>query len=182
MNKIYESRQQIVSNYKFYNDILPKGYLKVHFKPLSYYGYNTSLSHIPNYIFKYNNPMPNNQPSVIIRDDNKKPNKSLTKISKNKFKPLNYNLDNQNEQNNIYNRFKTESMINNEATQRIFDSTMLNICQSDYNKNFKTNGVKVFYTKNNLYLPSITERMKNKKPRYDREERKIYRAYETSFN
>ena len=154
MNKIYESRQQIVSNYKFYNDILPKGYLKVHFKPLSYYGYNTSLSHIPNYIFKYNNPMPNNQPSVIIRDDNKKPNKSLTKISKNKFKPLNYNLDNQNEQNNIYNRFKTESI----------------------------NGVKVFYTKNNLYLPSITERMKNKKPRYDREERKIYRAYETSFN
>ena len=73
-------------------------------------------------------------------------------------------------------------MINKEATQRIFDSTMLNNCQSDYNKNFRTNGVKVFNTKNNLYLPSITERMKNKKPRYDREERKIYRAYETSFN
>ena len=31
-------------------------------------------------------------------------------------------------------------------------------------------------------IPSITERMKNLKPRYDREERNIYKGYKTAFN
>ena len=73
MNKIFQSREQIVENYKFYRELLPKGYMKVYFKPLSYYGYNTSLSNIPNYIFKYNNPSnKKNQRSVIIKEEDKK--------------------------------------------------------------------------------------------------------------
>ena len=32
MNKIFQSREQIVENYKFYRELLPKGYMKVYFK------------------------------------------------------------------------------------------------------------------------------------------------------
>ena len=181
MNKIFQSREQIVENYKFYSELLPKGYLKVHFKPLSYYGYNTSLSQIPNYIFKYNNPLlKRNQRSVIIKDDDKKPNTIFKNTHKRRFKSLNDNSENKSQQ--VTNNFRTENLFEKEATRRIFDNTMLNTSNNLYSKDFKTNGVKVYNTKNNLYLPSITERMKNLKPRYDREERNFQKGYETAFN
>ena len=180
MNKIFQSREQIVENYKFYRELLPKGYMKVYFKPLSYYGYNTSLSNIPIYIFKNNNPsIKKNQRSVIIREEDKKLKTYKKKTHKRRFKSLNDNFENP----IVTNNFRTENHIfEKEATIRIFDSTMLNISNDLYNKDFKTNGVKVYNTKNNIYLPSITERMKNLKPRYDREERNIQKGYETDLN
>ena len=183
MNKIYESRGHIVENYKFYNRLLPKGYLKVNFKPLSNYNYNVSLSHLPNYIFKYNkNSLSPYQKSVILRNDNKKPFKSNNKHhnfrSRFNIKSLdNFHLDDDLKRNkNIKKKDLTKTI-----STKIFDSTTINICQSNSSKNFKSNGVKVFYTKNNLYLPSITERLKKLKPRYEREELNFSIGYETLF-
>ena len=183
MNKIYESRGHIVENYKFYNKILPKGYLKVHFKPLSYYDYNVSLIHLPNYIFKYNKKsLSPYQKSVILRSDNKIPYKSNKKnslTSRFNVKSLD-RLDLNDDLKRIKN--STKKNLTKTVSTKIFDSTMLNICQSHSSNNFKSHGVKVFYTKNNLYLPSITERLKKLKPRYEREELNFKNGYQTLFN
>ena len=183
MNKIYESRGYIIENYKFYNKILPKGYLKVNFKPLSNYDYNVSLRHLPNYIFKYNKKsFSPYQKSVILKNDNKKPFNSNRKNNfRNRFNIK--SLDNFYSDKDInINKQITKNDLKKTVSTKIFDSTMLNICQSHSSKNFKSNGVKVFYTKNNLYLPSITERLKKLKPRYEREEINFSNTEQKPFN
>ena len=178
MEKIIESREKIYDNYLFYRKILPNNSLKCNLRPLEGYSpiyqkYPKSLfsnNNIPNNIKNKNNNKNNNNivgnliqnGKTIILSNNKK---DFEKINKNN-KPIPTNKKRLNEDNKI----NDEDIIYKKGFNKVFDIGQIKQNSAfGGSKNFKSHSVQIYEYKNNLYLPSISQRLKFNRPRYDRE-------------
>ena len=178
MEKIIESREKIYDNYLFYRKILPNNSLKCNLRPLEGYSpiyqkYPKSLfsnNNTPNKIKNKNNNKNNNNivgnliqnGKTIILSNNKK---DFEKINKNN-KPIPTNKKRLNEDNKI----NDEDIIYKKGFNKVFDIEQIKQNSAfGGSKNFKSHSVQIYEYKNNLYLPSISQRLKFNKPRYDRE-------------
>jgi hypothetical protein len=181
MDIIIKSREKIYDNFLFYRRILPNNSLKCNLRPLEGYSpiyqkYPKSLfnnSQTPNNKIKKNNSnknignliqngktiiLTNNKKDFEKNNNNNKINKGIQTIKK----KLNCDDDKKNDENdfNIYKKgFNKVYDINQIKQNSAFGGS----------KNFKSHGVQIYEYKNNLYLPSISQRLKYNKPRYDRE-------------
>ena len=178
MEKIIEAREKIYDNYLFYRKILPNNSLKCNLRPLE--GYSPIYQKYPKSLFSNNN-SPNNiknknnnknnnnivgnliqNGKTIILSNNKK---DFEKINKNN-KPIPTNKKRLNEDNKI----NDEDIIYKKGFNKVFDIEQIKQNSAfGGSKNFKSHSVQIYEYKNNLYLPSISQRLKFNKPRYDRE-------------
>ena len=178
MEKIIESREKIYDNYLFYRKILPNNSLKCNLRPLEGYSpiyqkYPKSLfsnNNIPNNIKNKNNNKNNNNivgnliqnGKTIILTNNKK---DLEKINRNN-KPILINKKKLNDDNKI----NEEDNIYKKGFNKVYDINQIKQNSAfGGSKNFKSHSVQIYEYKNNLYLPSISQRLKYNRPRYDRE-------------
>ena len=182
MERIIKSREKIYDNFLFYRKILPNNSLKCNLRPLE--GYSPIYQKYPKSLFNNNHTSNNNKikknnsnknignliqnGKTIILTNNKKDfekNNNNNKINKGIQtikKKLNCDDDKKNDENdfNIYKKgFNKVYDINQIKQNSAFGGS----------KNFKSHGVQIYEYKNNLYLPSISQRLKYNKPRYDRE-------------
>jgi hypothetical protein len=178
MEKIIESREKIYDNYLFYRKILPNNSLKCNLRPLE--GYSPIYQKYPKSLFSNNN-SPNNiknknnnknnnnivgnlikNGKTIILTNNKK---DLEKINRNN-KPILINKKKLNDDNKI----NEEDNIYKKGFNKVYDINQIKQNSAfGGSKNFKSHSVQIYEYKNNLYLPSISQRLKYNKPRYDRE-------------
>jgi hypothetical protein len=178
MERIIEAREKIYNNYLFYRKILPNNSLKCNLRPLE--GYSPIYQKYPKSLFSNNN-NPNNiknknnnknnnnivgnliqNGKTIILSNNKK---DFEKINKNN-KPIPTNKKRLNEDNKI----NDEDIIYKKGFNKVFDIDQIKQNSAfGGSKNFKSHSVQIYEYKNNLYLPSISQRLKFNKPRYDRE-------------
>ena len=178
MEKIIESREKIYDNYLFYRKILPNNSLKCNLRPLE--GYSPIYQKYPKSLFNNNN-SPNNKKNknnnknnnnivgnliqngkTIILTNNKK---DLEKINRNN-KPI---LINKKKLNDV-NKINEEDNIYKKGFNKVYDINQIKQNSAfGGSKNFKSHSVQIYEYKNNLYLPSISQRLKFNKPRYDRE-------------
>ena len=178
MEKIIESREKIYDNYLFYRKILPNNSLKCNLRPLE--GYSPIYQKYPKSLFSNNN-NPNNiknknnnknnnnivgnliqNGKTIILTNNKK---DLEKINRNN-KPILINKKKLNDDNKI----NEEDNIYKKGFNKVYDINQIKQNSAfGGSKNFKSHSVQIYEYKNNLYLPSISQRLKFNKPRYDRE-------------
>jgi len=178
MEKIIESREKIYDNYLFYRKILPNNSLKCNLRPLE--GYSPIYQKYPKSLFSNNN-SPNNiknknnnknnnnivgnliqNGKTIILTNNKK---DLEKINRNN-KPILINKKKLNDDNKI----NEEDNIYKKGFNKVYDINQIKQNSAfGGSKNFKSHSVQIYEYKNNLYLPSISQRLKFNKPRYDRE-------------
>ena len=178
MEKIIESREKIYDNYLFYRKILPNNSLKCNLRPLE--GYSPIYQKYPKSLFNNNN-SPNNKKNknnnknnnnivgnliqngkTIILTNNKK---DLEKINRNN-KPILINKKKLNDDNKI----NEEDNIYKKGFNKVYDINQIKQNSAfGGSKNFKSHSVQIYEYKNNLYLPSISQRLKFNKPRYDRE-------------
>ena len=178
MEKIIESREKIYDNYLFYRKILPNNSLKCNLRPLE--GYSPIYQKYPKILFNNNNTTNNNikknnknnsnnsvvnfiqNGKTIILTNNKK---DLEKINRNN-KPILINKKKLNDDNKI----NEEDNIYKKGFNKVYDINQIKQNSAfGGSKNFKSHSVQIYEYKNNLYLPSISQRMKFNKPRYDRE-------------
>ena len=178
MEKIIESREKIYDNYLFYRKILPNNSLKCNLRPLE--GYSPIYQKYPKILFNNNNTSNNNikknnknnsnnsvgnfiqNGKTIILTNNKNDFEKINRINKGiQTKKMRLNDDNKiNDDDNIYKKgFNKVYDINQIKQNSAFGGS----------KNFKSHSVQIYEYKNNLYLPSISQRLKFNKPRYDRE-------------
>ncbi len=178
MEKIIESREKIYDNYLFYRKILPNNSLKCNLRPLE--GYSPIYQKYPKSLFSNNN-SPNNiknknnnknnnnivgnlikNGKTIILTNNKK---DLEKINRNN-KPILINKKKLNDDNKI----NEEDNIYKKGFNKVYDINQIKQNSAfGGSKNFKSHSVQIYEYKNNLYLPSISQRLKYNRPRYDRE-------------
>ena len=178
MEKIIEAREKIYNNYLFYRKILPNNSLKCNLRPLE--GYSPIYQKYPKSLFSNNN-SPNNiknknnnknnnnivgnliqNGKTIILTNNKK---DLEKINRNN-KPILINKKKLNDDNKI----NEEDNIYKKGFNKVYDINQIKQNSAfGGSKNFKSHSVQIYEYKNNLYLPSISQRLKYNRPRYDRE-------------
>ena len=178
MEKIIEAREKIYNNYLFYRKILPNNSLKCNLRPLE--GYSPIYQKYPKILFNNNNTSNNNikknnknnsnnsvgnfiqNGKTIILTNNKNDFEKINRINKGiQTKKMRINDDNKiNDDDNIYRKgFNKVYDINQIKQNSAFGGS----------KNFKSHSVQIYEYKNNLYLPSISQRLKYNRPRYDRE-------------
>jgi hypothetical protein len=178
MERIIEAREKIYNNYLFYRKILPNNSLKCNLRPLE--GYSPIYQKYPKILFNNNNTTNNNikknnknnsnnsvgnfiqNGKTIILTNNKNDFEKINRINKGiQTKKMRLNDDNKiNDDDNIYKKgFNKVYDINQIKQNSAFGGS----------KNFKSHSVQIYEYKNNLYLPSISQRLKFNKPRYDRE-------------
>ena len=178
MERIIEAREKIYNNYLFYRKILPNNSLKCNLRPLE--GYSPIYQKYPKSLFSNNN-SPNNiknknnnknnnnivgnliqNGKTIILTNNKK---DLEKINRNN-KPILINKKKLNDDNKI----NEEDNIYKKGFNKVYDINQIKQNSAfGGSKNFKSHSVQIYEYKNNLYLPSISQRLKYNRPRYDRE-------------
>ena len=178
MDRIIEAREKIYNNYLFYRKILPNNSLKCNLRPLE--GYSPIYQKYPKILFNNNNTSNNNikknnknnsnnsvgnfiqNGKTIILTNNKNDFEKINRINKGiQTKKMRINDDNKiNDDDNIYRKgFNKVYDINQIKQNSAFGGS----------KNFKSHSVQIYEYKNNLYLPSISQRLKYNRPRYDRE-------------
>ena len=178
MERIIEAREKIYNNYLFYRKILPNNSLKCNLRPLE--GYSPIYQKYPKILFNNNNTTNNNikknnknnsnnsvvnfiqNGKTIILTNNKNDFEKINRINKGiQTKKMRLNDDNKiNDDDNIYKKgFNKVYDINQIKQNSAFGGS----------KNFKSHSVQIYEYKNNLYLPSISQRLKFNRPRYDRE-------------
>ena len=178
MERIIEAREKIYNNYLFYRKILPNNSLKCNLRPLE--GYSPIYQKYPKILFNNNNTSNNNikknnknnsnnsvgnfiqNGKTIILTNNKNDFEKINRINKGiQTKKMRINDDNKiNDDDNIYRKgFNKVYDINQIKQNSAFGGS----------KNFKSHSVQIYEYKNNLYLPSISQRLKYNRPRYDRE-------------
>ena len=178
MERIIEAREKIYNNYLFYRKILPNNSLKCNLRPLE--GYSPIYQKYPKILFNNNNTSNNNikknnknnsnnsvvnfiqNGKTIILTNNKNDFEKINRINKGiQTKKMRLNDDNKiNDDDNIYKKgFNKVYDINQIKQNSAFGGS----------KNFKSHSVQIYEYKNNLYLPSISQRLKYNRPRYDRE-------------
>ena len=178
MYRIIEAREKIYNNYLFYRKILPNNSLKCNLRPLE--GYSPIYQKYPKILFNNNNTSNNNikknnknnsnnsvgnfiqNGKTIILTNNKNDFEKINRINKGiQTKKMRINDDNKiNDDDNIYRKgFNKVYDINQIKQNSAFGGS----------KNFKSHSVQIYEYKNNLYLPSISQRLKYNRPRYDRE-------------
>ena len=178
MERIIKAREKIYNNYLFYRKILPNNSLKCNLRPLE--GYSPIYQKYPKILFNNNNTSNNNikknnknnsnnsvgnfiqNGKTIILTNNKNDFEKINRINKGiQTKKMRLNDDNKiNDDDNIYRKgFNKVYDINQIKQNSAFGGS----------KNFKSHSVQIYEYKNNLYLPSISQRLKFNKPRYDRE-------------
>ena len=164
MEKIIESREKIYDNYLFYRKILPNNSLKCNLRPLE--GYSPIYQKYPKSLFSNNN-SPNN---IKNKNNNKNNNNIVGNLIKNGKTII---LTNNKKDLEKINRNNKPILINK---KKLNDDNKINeednIYKKGFNKVYDINQIKqnsVYEYKNNLYLPSISQRLKFNKPRYDRE-------------
>lgn len=168
-------REKILDNYIYLKTILPQSFSKIHM-PKKKNNIHSSKFILPNYILNYNdNVGPNRRKdnfskTIVFTDGNI--NQKVSKKQKQKR-----NLSVINSRNKTLNNINTYSKNNKDVSKseviennRYFtpnEIKLLNLYGAS--KDFKSLPVQIFEYKKNLFLPSITQRMKTLKPRYDRE-------------
>jgi len=182
MERIIEAREKIYNNYLFYRKILPNNSLKCNLRPLE--GYSPIYQKYPKSLFSNNNTPNNNikgknnnknnnnnnivgnliqNGKTIILTNNKKDFEKINKISKG----IQTNKKNLKDDNKIND---DDDDIYKKGFNRVYDINQIKQNSAfGGSKNFKSHSVQIYEYKNNLYLPSISQRMKFNKPRYDRE-------------
>lgn len=168
MDKCYHNRQQIIKTYDYLINVLPINYMKINIKKSTGQKYN-NINNLPRYIFdqiQYKNVNKHNSKNIImtVGSDNVA---SKRNFNNNLKHSLHIKLPNiLNNKNLCESSINTYSNRNTEADncKSFFD--LNSIRQNNLlgnNKNFKGNPVLLFQTKKNIFLPSLTERYKNKK-------------------
>ena len=178
MERIIEAREIIYNNYLFYRKILPNNSLKCNLRPLE--GYSPIYQKYPKILFNNNNTSNNN----IKKNNKNNSNNSVGNFiqngktiiltnNKNDFEKINrINKGIQTKKMRIYddNKINDDDNIYKKGFNKVYD---INQIKQNYafggSKNFKSHSVQIYEYKNNLYLPSISQRLKFNRPRYDRE-------------
>ena len=177
MERIIEAREKIYNNYLFYRKILPNNSLKCNLRPLE--GYSPIYQKYPKILF--NNNTTNNN---IKKNNKNNSNNSVGNFiqngktiiltnNKNDFEKINrINKGIQTKKMRIYddNKINDDDNIYKKSFNKVYDINQIKQNSAfGGSKNFKSHSVQIYEYKNNLYLPSISQRLKFNRPRYDRE-------------
>ena len=177
MERIIEAREKIYNNYLFYRKILPNNSLKCNLRPLE--GYSPIYQKYPKILF--NNNTTNNN---IKKNNKNNSNNSVGNFiqngktiiltnNKNDFEKINrINKGIQTKKMRIYddNKINDDDNIYKKGFNKVYDINQIKQNSAfGGSKNFKSHSVQIYEYKNNLYLPSISQRLKFNRPRYDRE-------------
>ena len=178
MERIIEAREKIYNNYLFYRKILPNNSLKCNLRPLE--GYSPIYQKYPKILFNNNNTTNNN----VKKNNKNNSNNSVGNFiqngktiiltnNKNDFEKINrINKGIQTKKMRIYddNKINDDDNIYKKGFNKVYDINQIKQNSAfEGSKNFKSHSVQIYEYKNNLYLPSISQRLKFNKPRYDRE-------------
>lgn len=172
--KKLSQREKILDNYIYFKTILPQSFSKIHIPKKK--NIVSSKFILPNYIFNYNDNMSTNKKkdifskTIILTDGNINMKVSKTKKQKRNLSLINSRnktLDNV----SVYSKNnKDDGKTQIIEKSRYFSPNEIKLLNLyGISKDFKSVPVQNFEYKKNLFLPSITQRMKMSKPRYDRE-------------
>ena len=179
----YENKVNMMHNYYYFKALLPSNYMKIRFKPAQSTPRTVRNSNYTNNA-RVN---ANRQQRMVIITEGEIPGKIKHRLTQSKEMVNNIQQKLTNKHNQHYividngqNDSKEKEILNYNEFDKLngFDCSSVNkhFNVNDINKNkpktfqtYQSEPVQHYQYKKNLYLPTITSSLQQKKPRYDRE-------------